>query len=67
VFNQSWALLSADEQRVLRRVAVFRGGFTRAAAEEVASASLALLSALVAKSLLRRTAQGRYDLHELVR
>src|SRR5262245_167678 len=66
VFEQSWSLLSAEEQRVLRRVAVFRGGFTRAAAEEVGSASLALLSALVAKSLLRRTAQGRYDLHEVL-
>lgn len=67
VFDQSWALLSAEEQGVLRRVAVFRGGFTRAAAEEVAGASLALLSTLVAKSLLRRTADGRYEPHELVR
>jgi tetratricopeptide (TPR) repeat protein len=60
-------LLSAEEQRVLRRVMVFRGGFTRAAAEEVAGASLGLLSALVAKSLLRRATDGRYDSHELVR
>jgi predicted ATPase/transcriptional regulator with XRE-family HTH domain len=67
VFEQSWTLLSGDEQRVLRRVAVFRGGFTRAAAEEVAGTSLTLLSALVAKSLLRRAATGRYDPHELVR
>jgi predicted ATPase len=67
VFDQSWALLTAEEQRVLGRVALFQGGFTRAAAEEVAGASLALLSALVAKSLLRRSAGGRYDPHELVR
>jgi predicted ATPase/DNA-binding XRE family transcriptional regulator len=67
VFDQSWALLSAEEQAVLRRLAVFRGGFTRAAAEQVAGASLALLAALVSKSLLRRTAAGRYDPHELVR
>jgi predicted ATPase/DNA-binding XRE family transcriptional regulator len=67
VFDQSWALLSAEEQAVLRRVAVFRGGFTRPAAEEVAGASLALLSTLVAKSLLRRAADGRYNPHELVR
>jgi predicted ATPase/transcriptional regulator with XRE-family HTH domain len=67
VFDQSWKLLTAEEQRVLRRVAVFRGGFTRAAAEEVAGGSLTLLSALVAKSLLRRAVAGRYDPHELVR
>jgi predicted ATPase/DNA-binding XRE family transcriptional regulator len=67
VFDQSWALLAPEEQRVLQRVSVFRGGFTRAAAEEVAGASLALLAALVAKSLLRRTTAGRYDPHELVR
>jgi tetratricopeptide (TPR) repeat protein len=52
---------------VLQRLSVFRGGFTREAAEQVARASLGVLSALVTKSLLYRTAQGRYDVHELVR
>jgi len=66
-FDHSWALLSAEEQRVLRNVAVFRGGFGREAAEYVAGATLPLLSALVSKSLLRRAAAGRYDLHDLVR
>jgi tetratricopeptide (TPR) repeat protein len=66
-FDHSWALLSAEEQRVLRNVAVFRGGFSREAAEYVAGATLPLLSALVSKSLLRRTSAGRYDLHDLVR
>jgi len=66
-FEHSWALLSAEEQRVLRNVAVFRGGFGREAAEYVAGATLPLLSALVSKSLLRRAPAGRYDLHDLVR
>ena len=66
-FDYSWALLSADEQRVLRNVAVFRSGFGRGAAEYVANTTLPLLSALVSKSLLRRTSAGRYDLHDLVR
>src|SRR5262249_23598615 len=35
--------------------------------EQVADATLALLSALMAKSLLRRAETGRYDLHELIR
>jgi predicted ATPase len=67
VFEHSWALLSSEEQRALRRLAVFQGGFGRDAAEQVAGASLAQLSGLVAKSLLRRTKVGRYDLHNLVR
>jgi predicted ATPase/Tfp pilus assembly protein PilF len=66
-FDHSWALLSAEEQRILRSVAVFRGGFTREAAEYVAGATLPLLSALVSKSLLRRAPADRYDLHDLVR
>lgn len=35
VFDHSWRLLSADEQRLLRQLTVFRGGFTRAAVEAV--------------------------------
>jgi predicted ATPase/DNA-binding XRE family transcriptional regulator len=65
--DHSWKLLSAEEQRVLRQLAIFRGSFGREAAEHVASASLASLSALVSKSLLRHMQDGRYELHDLVR
>ena len=69
VFDQSWKLLSAEEQRVLRQLSVFRGGFTREAAEQVTGAKLRLLSALVDKSLVQhKEAQaGRFELHELIR
>ena len=67
VFDYSWNLLSAEERQVMRRLSVFRGGFTRAAAEKVARATLPLLSALLDKSLVRRNESGRYDLHELLR
>jgi predicted ATPase len=67
VFDQSWQLLTDEERRGLERLSVFRGGFRREAAEQVAGVSLSLLSALLTKSLLHRTATGRYDLHELVR
>jgi predicted ATPase/DNA-binding CsgD family transcriptional regulator len=36
VFDYSWSQLAADEQRMLRRLAVFRGSFTLAAAAAVA-------------------------------
>ena len=67
VFEHSWQLLQAEEQRVLRRLAVFRGGFTRTAAEQVAGATLPVLAALVDKSLAHRVGAERYDLHEVVR
>jgi predicted ATPase/DNA-binding XRE family transcriptional regulator len=66
-FEHSWNLLSADERGVLCRLAVFQGGFEREAAEQVAGATLASLLALASKSLVRRTENGRYDLHEAVR
>jgi len=67
VFDYSWSLLSADEKGVLMRLSVFRGGFTRRAAEEVADATLPILSSLVEKSLIRFGDTQRYDLHEMVR
>jgi predicted ATPase/transcriptional regulator with XRE-family HTH domain len=67
VFDHSWNLLAADERSVLCRLAVFQGGFEREAAEQIAGASLLSLSALVSKSLVHRSENGRYDLHEVVR
>ncbi len=66
VLQQSWNLLSEAERRTFRKMAVFRGGFSREAAEQVTGADLSLLSALVDKSHLRANAAGRYELHPLV-
>ncbi len=66
-FDHSWRLLSGAERDALSRLSVFQGGFDRLAAERVAGASLLLLSLLVSKSLVRRTQDGRYDLHEVIR
>jgi predicted ATPase/DNA-binding CsgD family transcriptional regulator len=67
VFDHSWDLLSTDEQAVFPRLSVFRGGFTLDAVEHVADATLITLSGLVEKSMVRRDASGRYDVHELLR
>ena len=67
VFDHSWKLLTEEERGVLLRLSVFRGGFRHEAAAAVADATLAVLSALVTKSLIRRSGAGRYDLHELIR
>lgn len=67
VFDHSWKLLAEEEQNVLLRLAIFQGGFSREAAGEIAGATLPILSALVAKSLIHRSGTERYDLHEIVR
>jgi predicted ATPase/DNA-binding CsgD family transcriptional regulator len=67
VFTWSWQLLSEPERFVFRRLAVFRGGFRREAAEAIAGATLPMLSVLVGKSLVKRSESGRYEIHELLR
>ncbi|MBW7886598.1 MAG: AAA family ATPase, partial [Caldilineaceae bacterium] len=66
VFDHSWRLLSTTEQQLLSRLAVFRGDFSREAAEQVAGATLPMLLSLVDKSLVRLREGGRYGLHQLV-
>jgi ATP/maltotriose-dependent transcriptional regulator MalT len=67
VFDHSWELLNEEERTVFKRLSVFRGGFRRKAAEQVAKATLPILTALVDKSLLRWDPDGRYQIHELLR
>jgi predicted ATPase/DNA-binding CsgD family transcriptional regulator/tetratricopeptide (TPR) repeat protein len=68
VFDQSWSLLEEDEQAVFTYLAVFRGGFTREAAQQVAGVSLQKLLGLVDKSLLSYDPDsGRLEIHELLR
>jgi predicted ATPase/DNA-binding XRE family transcriptional regulator len=70
VFDHSWALLNEQERAILGRLAVFRGGCYREAAQAVAGATLPLLAGLIDKSLVRRrqsTGHARYELHEVVR
>lgn len=66
VFESSWQRLSEKEQEVLRKLSVFRGGFRREAAAEVAGATIPILASLVDKSLLRVLDNGRYDRHPLL-
>ena len=67
VFDTSWNLLNAEEQRAFQRLCAFRGSFSRQAAEVVSEASLSTLLGLANKSWLQQTDQGRYQLHEVLR
>jgi len=66
VFEQTWQRLTEQEATVMQRLAIFRGGFTLAAAEQVAQASIHTLAALVEKALIRLDETGRYQVHELL-
>jgi tetratricopeptide (TPR) repeat protein len=67
VFNQSWSLLNQAEQELFTKLSIFRGGFTRVAAEQVAEASLHHLAGLVNKSFLSHDPRGsRFEIHELL-
>lgn len=67
VCDASWALLTVPEQAALQQLAVFHGGFDRAAAEVVADIRSNTLLALVNKSWLRRGRDNRFEIHELLR
>jgi predicted ATPase len=66
VFESSWRLLTSAERQAYASLAVFRGGFGRDAAAQVAGVQLPVLAALVDKSMLRASASGRLDMHPLV-
>ncbi|MGD2059334.1 MAG: adenylate/guanylate cyclase domain-containing protein [Acidimicrobiia bacterium] len=67
-FQYSWDLLSGAEQMTFAALSIFRGGFSREAAEAVAGASLRDLASLARKSLLRADPDtARYSVHELLR
>ena len=59
-------LLSDEEQHLFARLAVFSGGCTLEAAEEIVEAELDTLQALVEKSLVRFT-NGRFWMLETIR
>jgi predicted ATPase len=67
VFESTWGMLSSEEQRAFASIAVFRGGFSAQAAQQVAEVSPYLLAGLVDHGLVRLGDEGRYEVHELTR
>ncbi|MFO7544490.1 MAG: tetratricopeptide repeat protein [Trueperaceae bacterium] len=67
VLGTTFERLGEREREAVGRLALFRGGFTREAAERVAGVHLAMLLSLINHALLRRGQDGRYGMHELVR
>jgi predicted ATPase len=63
----SYELLEPRERKLFARLAVFTGSLDLEAAEVVAGAELDDLAALVDKSLVRRSADGRFFMLETIR
>ncbi|MCB0115588.1 MAG: tetratricopeptide repeat protein, partial [Caldilineaceae bacterium] len=67
ILAQSWQKLTVDQQRILAQLSLFRQPFTPAQAHAVTGASRIQLALAVAHFWLRRTDDGRYQFHELLR
>ena len=72
-FEHSYHLLTSEEQQALCRLSIFPGSFDRIAAEQVAGATLAVLTSLCDRSLLepkrinKPGSHVRYRMHELIK
>ena len=68
VFDAAWGRLGEAERELLPKLSIFRGGFSRPAAQSIAGASLRSLFHLVSKALLQYDkTRDRYQMHELLR
>lgn len=66
-WQHTWELLTPAMQRALADLALFRGPFKLEAALAVAEASVVDLAALLDAALVRRRANGWYEIHALIR
>jgi len=66
-FEYTWHWFGNSERTAFINLSVFFSGFTKTAAEKIGHVSLRQLSSLVAKSVVRRIDDDRYDMHPLLR
>ena len=67
VLSADWGQLPAADQAVLRWLSLFRGGFSREAAPDVARRQPPAAARAPRRLLVSAKDGGRYELHELVR
>ena len=67
IFDSTWNMLSPDEQKAFLAISVFNGGFTEAAAAQIANITPYLLTGMVDRGLVQYSNKGRYEIHELTR
>lgn len=67
VFDYTWEQLSNSGKRVFRKLAIFSGGFNRTAARQITGAGLEDMVNLISRSIIRKTVDQRYMIHETLR
>ncbi len=67
VLAQSWQRMTEAEQQQYIRLSIFQGGFTPAAATTTTGLDAAQLTRLANQSLIQFGANGRLELHEVLR
>ena len=67
IWEGSWEMLDENLQSILAQASIFQGGFTQNAAIYIINAQNIDLDILTDKSLLKRTENNKYILHELLR
>jgi len=67
VFEQSWALLSAEERTAFRRLSLSPGSFDREAALEIGRTTPAVFASLIEQSILRPTRDRRFEILDTLR
>ena len=67
VLATTWGHLTPRQQRVLRGLSCFKGGFDLDAAGIVTGCSPADLQQLIGRAVIGRQPDGRFEIHELVR
>ncbi|HBX71039.1 MAG TPA: hypothetical protein DEH25_17100 [Chloroflexi bacterium] len=66
-FDQSWTMLSEEEQDAYQRLSIFQGEFSLDVANRTTGATFAVISSLADKSLIQTNASGHYILQPLLR
>ena len=66
LFANTWQRLTAAQQQLLTRLAIFRDGFTFPAGQNILKLSLTDLAMLIDQSLIGRAGPERYKLPELL-
>lgn len=69
LFDSIWSQMTTTEQQAFTRLAIFQGGFTRHAAQQIMNVPPLVLKSLLDKSLLLVDHESnlRYHIHELLR
>ncbi len=65
-FDYSWHLLNTEEQYAFKCLTVFRGGFNRLHAQKIGGLTVADITSLAEKSLIRLVSPNRYDIHAIL-